>query len=376
MSSRFEKVIVTAVMAGALTLTGCGGKAKQSPVNSPTATATTEPTPTPTPTDPIVPDTTPPVLVDARTVNSTLVELTFSEAVVPGTVAPADFSLSSNFHAAFPSYATARFSAGQYFTRFDGYKGRVGSNTLWNISSFSGARSVITRFTAKYSFIPAGLPFNINAVAAHPSDPTKLNITLGTALGPTNDGGTGMLRLTYTAPAGGGGIADAAGNAAANITLTTNDRGNVRAEISAPALIAARTLNATQIELSFSEPVISANAAALASFFRLGSNKLKIGYVSSGPSWAPYWVWSFTAYYKSSFFQLGSNLVLSPNGMKGTLTVPTAIPATWDNGTGYLRLTYSGLGNTNALKDAGGAMLPNFNLSTNGGHRGNVVDTL
>jgi len=369
MSSRFEKVIVTAVMAGALTLTGCGGKAKQSAVNSPTATATTSPAPTPPPTDPIVPDTTPPVLVDARTVNSTQVELTFSEAVVPGTIAPANFSLSRNQQVVFRTSFGNFFPAGQKFVRFDGYSGTVGVNTLWNIAF---GRTVVTRFTPHYSFLPVGSPLIINAIAGHPTDSAKLNITLGAALVATDDGFTGMLRLTYTAP--GGGIADAAGNVAANITLTPNDRGNVRAEISAPALIAARTLNATQVELSFSEPVISANAAALASFFRLGNNKLKIRWRAwgSAPSYSS--ATSYSAYYGSSASQSGNNLVLSPQGMKATLTVPAAIPTTWDNGTGHLRLTYSGSGTTNALKDAGGAALPN--LITSGGHRGNVVDTL
>ncbi|MDH4246673.1 MAG: hypothetical protein OEW39_02525 [Deltaproteobacteria bacterium] len=375
MSSRFEKVIATAVMAGALTLTGCGGKAKQSPVNSPTAAATTSPTPAPTNT--IVPDTTPPVLVDARTVNPTLIELTFSEAVAPGTVAPADFSLSRNqLNIARTSFRRF-YNRGVSFVRFDGYARVVGPGTLYNAT---WGRRVLTRFTPKYSFAPPVTSpiLNIAAVAAHPTDPSKLNISLGANLVGTEDYGTGMLRLTYTAPAGGGGIADTAGNAAASIALTPNDRGTVRAETSPPALIGARTLNATQIELSFSEPVFSTNPTALAPNFKLGSNKIKIRMSFWPSSVNPSSVSSRSAYYGTvgAQYKFGNDLVLSPQGMKATLTVATAIPTTWDNGTGHLRLTYSGLGTANALKDAGGAPLPNFSLSPNKNHRGNVVDTL
>ena len=185
-----------------------------------------------------------------------------------------------------------------------------------------------------------------------------------------DDDGTGMLRLTYTAPADG--IADSAGNALPDIALTSMDQGNVREETGAPAIFAARTIGSTQIELSFSEPVVTSNAAQIAGAFKIGNQGFAINaniFVTSGSI-------TSSAYIFSSQTQVGTNFSLTSQGMKGTLTVPAAIPASWDGGTGHIRLTYNGAGLPERIMDATPKDLLNFGPVAMGTDLGIVKDNL
>ena len=351
MSSRFQKVIATAVLGGALALTGCGEEGVEDRASS------------------LRGDAAAPILLDARSVSATQLELTFNEAVQLGAVAAGDFSLKRNSRQPWVGFGSKSYAPGSAFTRLDGYSGVVGAGTSfssWNPS----VRWVVTSVSAVSFFgWPGASPtIPIASVQLNSADSTQVLLNLGTGIVEADDDGTGMLRLTYTDP--GGGIADSAGNALSDIALTSLDQGNVREETGAPGVHAARTINSTQIELSFSEPVVTSNAALIAGSFRIGNSYVAIGPIMSAPSGS---IWS-SAMILSTQFQTATNLSLTSQGMKGILTVPATIPASWDEGTGRLGLTYTGAGPAEQIEDAIGNPLPDFWPAL--GEVGMIVDTL
>ena len=102
MSSRFEKIITMAVVAGALALTGCSSEEEEVlPFSNQTSSTGGGPTPgggdIPGPA-PGPGDVTPPMLLGARTISTTQIELEFNEPMQVGNAITAGnmFTLNKN----------------------------------------------------------------------------------------------------------------------------------------------------------------------------------------------------------------------------------------------------------------------------------------
>ncbi|MCH8883494.1 MAG: hypothetical protein IIA41_08355, partial [SAR324 cluster bacterium] len=206
MSSRFEKIIAGAVMAGAIGLAGCDAGSSGSGAGNGDGIA--------------------PTLVGARTVSSTEIELTFSEAVTVSdpAAAAAMFVLNRNILNYGFNYASTTIASVYYPT------------AAYPYYSFQSGSAI-------------GAVTDVQSVSASPE---KLTLTIDTAIVEDVDhGGTGMLRLTYTGAEGG--VSDEAGSALGAIALDSTQRGNVLDATGDPVLIDARTIDSNTIELTFNE---------------------------------------------------------------------------------------------------------------------------
>ena len=351
MSSRFEKIIATAVLAGALALTACSSEDAEI---LPTYNAGTSFNPAPTSPTGGGPDTTPPGFLSARTIGPGKVELTYSEPMAVGdpVTAAAMFTLKRNF---------VNFG----INWFEDFAPSISS--LYPYMPIS-----ITSF---YSFATAGnVSGSITSVSVSPGDNTKVILSLlpGLPLQEADDDATGKLRLSFTNVAGE--VADQAGNAAPNIALPPpNDRGNVNDGSNAPGMIDARTIDANTVELTFSEKVnavpVAANQFRITENYRFnvsanffGGASVYWGYSTYRSATSPYFVYNMVP----------SGLVLTAQQLKIRLTTIKPIGGNADGGSGRLRLYYTPGGSP--ITDLGAALLQPINPP--GQHRGNVIDTI
>jgi hypothetical protein len=178
------------------------------------------------------------------------------------------------------------------------------------------------------------------------------------------DGGTGLLRLTYTG--GADGIADANGNALEDIALESSDVGNVLDSIGPPALVSARTISSDHIRLFFSEEMETSDASGTAASFYITANCVRALYQTSSFSEAFFY---YANVNQSHYSVSGLNLVIDPDDPRVVDLILDNSILPIHNYRGYLRLYYS----TNGLfTDSDGDPLGTINLS--GTQRGNVSD--
>ena len=230
MSSRFEKIIATAVVAGALALTGCSSEEEEVlPFPNQTSTTGGEPQPGGGGGGP------PLMLLGARTIGVSQIELQYSEPMQVGNP----------------------ISAGNMFTLNRNNVAYALNFSVANITSYSPALPWKPVNTTSYlSYNSAGIAAGgVYSAAVSASDNQRIILTLNGGLIESDDGATGMLRLSFTN--GADGVEDQAGNPAPNLNPPPNNiRGNVDDGSNAPGLIDARTINPNAVELTFSEPLM------------------------------------------------------------------------------------------------------------------------
>lgn len=328
MSKRFEKVIVGAVMAGAVALGGCGEdpEVQQDSGQGPT-------------------------LVDARTISDTEVALTFSDPV----------------EVIDPGAATTQFSLRRTAKNY-GAAGTANCVTAGSPSAWSCYAASLTDF---YSFASGGPVAAVTGVF-QPA-PDTVGLRLDQPISEIDDGGTGALRLTYRESDVG--LVGENRQPVADIVPPNNQPGNVWDATGSPALVAARTISASQIELVFNEPVTTASPGAAAQDFQIWSNEIsgfQLGYFCCSPSPPSATVYGFTS---NSPWWSGtstvSGLSFTPYNMKATLNLNGTIGSTADLG-GFLRLQY--FAGSSPIEDADGNPLPDISIGNE--HRGNVVDSI
>lgn len=352
MSGRFEKIIATAVLAGALALTACSEEeAEILPTYN--AGATFNPAPGTTTTGGGG-DTTPPVLLSARTIGTTQVELTYNEPMQVGD----------------PAATAAMFTLNRNVVNYGVNWGEINSPAVSSLYPY-----VPISITSYYSFASPGIAGSgITAVSVSSADNTRVILNLVTGLLEGDDDATGKLRLNFTN--GANGVADQAGNTAPDIAAPpSNDRGNVDDGSNAPGLIDARTINANTVELTFSEPVKTANPIAAAGDFKITENFRFNLYANFSGGASVYW--GYFPYNSLSppynvYNMAASGLYITPQQLKIVLTTLRPIGGGADWGNGRIRLYYAP--GASPITDLGNTPLQPINPT--GQHRGNVIDTI
>jgi len=223
-----------------------------------------------------------------------------------------------------------------------------------------------------YNSYVSGAPIPISGIRSVTSDPTMLILDVAPPIAPADDGGIGELRLRYTG--GPGGIEDLAGNPLADISLTGGERGNVLDSVGPPQLISAYTISPTQIELVFSEAVISIDPNVAAGAFQITDSTT---YLHGTPNhfWKASYSWAFTTYVNNTMHGTAGVASYGGDPLHFRITFPMPIPANWDDGRGVLRLNYFDPVPPEGIQDMQGNFLQTWNLNATR-RPGNVFDTI
>ena len=368
MNSRFEKLIATAVLAGALTLAGCESETEtktepapgsgEFPTGGPTP-RDPEPIPSGT-TDPPPPpaDTIPPELVAAWTIDASQIGLQFSEPVnaTDLTAAPAYFNLNANQE--------------NYGFNYNGSACQIGPTTYLFGSYVYDFKNYCT-IAPDNSYV-SGAPIPIAGIQPVTADPAIWVLDLVSPITPVEDGGTGLLRLTYTG--GPGGVEDLAGNPLADISLSGGERGNVLDGVGPPQLISAYTISPTQIELVFSEAVTSIDPNIAAGAFQITDSTMYL-YGTPNHFFKASYSWAFTTYANNTMYGTAGVASYGGDPLHFRITFPAPIPANWDDGRGLLRLNYFDPVPPEGIQDLQGNFLQTWDLDLSQ-RQGNVDDSI
>jgi hypothetical protein len=239
MHVRFHRLIGAAIAAGAFSLTGCGSGG--GPPNHRHAGKGGQ-------ADPVLQGP----LIGARLISAKQLRLTFDGPVTVANSATAagKFTL----HGTALTYGVN--------PHFDSY-----------VVSNSGAiASIADSFSTSYEIASGDALGTASAAESDSAGPNTVLLTFPKPIDSASGGDAGVLRLSYAG--GGGALRDGDGNPVDSFGVPDGVPGNVG--IAGPAIVHARTIDATHVEVLFTEPVETASGttAEAAALFTLGTNRV------------------------------------------------------------------------------------------------------